>query len=86
MKKFFTLLVFCAFVLTAKAQLLNYEPFNYTPDGTMGLHTQSGEAWVRLNTGDSILVTSGNYRIPGCLVQLEIKFRLMDLAQIIIKL
>lgn len=65
MKKFFTLLVFCAFVFTTKAQLLNYESFNYTPDGTMGLYTQSGAAWVRLNTGDSILVTSGNLSYTG---------------------
>jgi len=65
MRKFFTLLVFCAFVFTAKAQLLNYEPFNYTPDGTMGIHTQSGAAWVRLNSGDSILVTSGNLSFTG---------------------
>jgi len=72
MRKFFTLLVFCAFVFTAKAQLLNYEPFNYTPDGTMGIHTQSGAAWVRLNSGDSILVTSGNLSFTGlqlCLQQ-----------------
>lgn len=41
------------------------EPFNYTPDATNGLSAQSAGLWVRINTGDSILVTSGNLSYPG---------------------
>lgn len=65
MKKIFTLISFICFLNAGQAQLLNYEPFNYTPDATMGLFTQSGGAWTRLNSGDSILVTTGNLIYAG---------------------
>ena len=52
-------------MLTAKGQLPFHEPFNYTPDPTLGLWTQSSAAWLRINTGDSILVTSGNLNYSG---------------------
>lgn len=46
------------------AQLFT-EPFNYTPDAVNGLSAQSGAVWVRINSGDSILVTSGNQNYAG---------------------
>ena len=41
------------------------EPFNYTPHATLGLETQSGLIWTRVNGGDSILVTAGSLTYPG---------------------
>ncbi|MBS1492023.1 MAG: T9SS type A sorting domain-containing protein [Bacteroidetes bacterium] len=41
------------------------EPFNYTASPTNGLSAQSSGAWIRLNTGDSILVESGNLTYTG---------------------
>ena len=65
MKKFFTLIGLCFLMLTSKGQLPFHEPFNYIPDPTLGLWTQSSAAWLRINTGDSILVTSGSLSYPG---------------------
>lgn len=41
------------------------EPFNYTPSLTNGLSAQSSGVWVRLNSGDSMLVDSGNLSYTG---------------------
>ena len=65
MKKIFTLIILLCLLNVSKAQLLNYEPFNYTPDATNGLFIQSGGVWKVLNSGDSILVTSGNLSYSG---------------------
>jgi hypothetical protein len=65
MKKIFTLIGLSFLMITAKGQLPFHEPFNYTPDPTLGLWTQSSAAWLRINTGDSILVTSGNLNYSG---------------------
>ena len=46
------------------AQLLT-EPFDYTPHATSGLSAQSTGAWNIINTGDSILINSGNLSYPG---------------------
>ena len=51
-------------VVNSWAQLLT-EPFNYTPDPINGLNLQSGGVWLRVNTGDSILVTSNSLNYPG---------------------
>lgn len=64
MKKIYFLISLCLVMLSSKGQLM-YEPFTYTPDAVNGLHTQSAAVWVRLNTGDSILVTSGSLTYPG---------------------
>ncbi len=48
----------------AMGQLIT-EPFNYTAHATDGLAKQSSLAWAIVNTGDSILVTSGNLSHPG---------------------
>ncbi|MBL8031865.1 MAG: hypothetical protein JNK33_06130, partial [Candidatus Doudnabacteria bacterium] len=64
MKKIYFLISLCLVMLSSKGQLM-YEPFNYTPDAVNGLYTQSAAVWVRINTGDSILVTSGNLSYPG---------------------
>ena len=55
MKKLYFLMLLSLVAMTIKAQLL-FEPFNYTPDPTNGLYVQSGGLWLRVNTGDSILV------------------------------
>lgn len=65
MKKIFTLIGLFFLMLTSKGQLPFYEPFNYTPDPVLGLWTQSSAAWLRINSGDSILVTSGNLSYSG---------------------
>lgn len=57
---FFTMLL----SVTTMGQLLT-EQFNYTADATNGLFTQSSGAWELLNTGDSILVGSGNLSYTG---------------------
>ncbi len=41
------------------------EPFNYTSDAVNGLSAQSAGLWVRINSGDSILVRSGNIGYVG---------------------
>jgi hypothetical protein len=64
MKKIYFLVLMSIAVLNCQAQLM-YEPFNYTPDPTNGVYTQSGGLWVRINTGDSILVTSGSLSYTG---------------------
>ncbi|MBK8141734.1 MAG: hypothetical protein IPK57_12550 [Chitinophagaceae bacterium] len=64
MKKLYFLMLLSLVAMTIKAQLL-FEPFNYTPDPTNGLYVQSGGLWLRVNTGDSILVTAGNLSYPG---------------------
>ena len=53
------------FLMSANAQLLFHEPFNYTPDANFGLSAQSGGTWFRINTGDSVLVSSGNLNYAG---------------------
>ncbi len=64
MKKIYFLISLCLVMLSSKGQLM-YESFNYTPDAVNGIYTQSAAAWVRINTGDSILVTSGSLSYPG---------------------
>ncbi|HUR66019.1 MAG TPA: hypothetical protein VMZ03_06680 [Chitinophagaceae bacterium] len=64
MKKFYFLLCLSFVVLNSRGQLLT-EPFNYTPDPINGIAQQSGGVWVRINSGDSILVTAGNLSYTG---------------------
>jgi hypothetical protein len=47
-----------------KGQLIT-EPFNYTAHVTDGLAKQSANVWNALNTGDSILIASGNLSYSG---------------------
>lgn len=65
MRKYFFLLLMLAGFYSAKAQQLFFEPFNYTPDPVLGLSVQSGGVWLKVNTGDSILVESGNLSYTG---------------------
>lgn len=64
MKKIILLITFFTVAMSGWSQLLN-EPFNYTPDATNGLFAQSGGIWVRINTGDSILVDAGSLSYTG---------------------
>ncbi len=68
MKKFKSTLLALLMLLVisgaSQAQLLT-EQFNYTPSATNGLSTQSSNLWIRFNTGDSILVTSGSLSYTG---------------------
>lgn len=64
MKKFYLLVCLVFVMMSSRAQLM-YEPFNYTPDPINGIAQQSGGVWVRINTGDSVLVTSGNLSYSG---------------------
>ena len=64
MKKF-CLSACLSFIMISCWGQLMYEPFSYTPDPTNGIAQKSGGVWVRINTGDSILVTSGNLSYPG---------------------
>lgn len=64
MKKFYFLVCLGFVAMNSWGQLL-YEPFNYTPDATNGIGQQSSSVWVRINAGDSMLVTSGNLAYPG---------------------
>lgn len=51
---------------TAVVEAVGFEEqFNYTSHVTNGLSTQSSNVWKKLNTGDSVLVTSGNLAYPG---------------------
>ncbi len=65
MKKFYFLICLLAMSLAGIGQQLLSEPFNYTPDPTNGLFAQSAGVWSRVNTGDSILVTSGSLSYTG---------------------
>jgi len=64
MKKIFTFL-FILVSFTSFSQVLITDPFNYTPDAVNGLATQSSGVWSNVNTGDSILVASGNLSYSG---------------------
>ena len=65
MKKYFFFILLILSMGSVKGQLLLHEPFNYTPDPVLGLWTQSTQAWLRLNTGDSVLVDAGNLSFTG---------------------
>ncbi len=65
MKKYFFFILLALSMVSVKGQLLLHEPFNYTPDPILGLWTQSSQAWLRLNTGDSVLVDAGNLTYSG---------------------
>lgn len=65
MKKLVLVLMTFMLALNTKAQLLMHEPFSYTPDAALGLSVQSGGNWAILNTGDSILVATGNLNYAG---------------------
>lgn len=65
MKKIYLLLFLFAFALAGQSQQLMHEPFNYTPDATLGLSAQSNATWLVVNSGDSILVEAGNLSYPG---------------------
>ncbi|HQV06879.1 MAG TPA: hypothetical protein PKW62_08985, partial [Chitinophagaceae bacterium] len=64
MKKIYLFVCLSLAVATVNAQLMT-EPFNYTPDPVLGLEAQSGGLWVGVNSGDSILITSGSLSYPG---------------------
>ena len=64
MKKFYLLICMGLVAMNSWGQLL-YEPFDYTPDAVNGIAQQSGGVWVRINSGDSVLVTSGNLSYSG---------------------
>jgi hypothetical protein len=65
MKKIFTFILLTLFCFKFNAQLLMYEPFNYTPSVTNGINAQSSGLWTNLNTGDSILVADGSLSYSG---------------------
>lgn len=65
MKKIFLAALLTVLIGNVRGQLLLHEQFNYTPDPVLGLWTQSSAAWLRINTGDSILVESGNLSYTG---------------------
>lgn len=51
---------------TARAQLIAYEPFNYTVGGNVAGNTLSGVgAWSALNTGTAPSILSGNLNVTG---------------------
>jgi hypothetical protein len=64
MKKIYLLLVLVMTTISGWSQLL-YEPFNYTPSTSQGLAVQSGGAWSIINSGDSVIITSGSLTYPG---------------------
>ncbi|MBK9939706.1 MAG: hypothetical protein IPP02_15240 [Chitinophagaceae bacterium] len=64
MKKFY-FLVCLSFVMMSSWAQFTLEPFNYTPHPTDGIALQSGGLWVRINSGDSMLVTAGNLSYSG---------------------
>ncbi len=76
MKKYFLLALLTVSMAIAKGQVLMDEPFNYTPDPVSGLAAQSSGAWLKVNTGDSILVESGSLSYSGLSVSTgnKIKF------------
>lgn len=66
MKKILSVLFFVLGLLpSVRSQLLMHEPFDYPAHPTDGIFTQSGGLWVRINTGDSILVDNGSLSYPG---------------------
>lgn len=65
MKKLFLLVGSLFLLLSSFGQQLMHEPFNYIPDPVNGLFAQSGGVWVRINSGDSILLVSGSLSYPG---------------------
>ncbi|HRI42207.1 MAG TPA: hypothetical protein PLW54_11060, partial [Bacteroidia bacterium] len=65
MKKYLLVILLFLSAGSTKAQLLLHETFNYTPDPVLGLWTQSSQAWLRLNTGDSVLVDAGSLSYTG---------------------
>lgn len=65
MKKLYILASIFLIINTSQAQLLMHEPFNYTPHPTDGLWVQSGAVWLRINSGDSILVDNNSLTYPG---------------------
>lgn len=65
MKKYLLFVFMAMWVVTVQGQLLLHEPFNYTPDPANGIYTQSAGQWVRINTGDSILVEAGSLSYTG---------------------
>lgn len=67
MKRFLFFLAVLFNLTMTSAQILLTEPFDYAVSATDGLPTQSSGAWVRLNTGDSILLTSGSLNYTGLL-------------------
>ena len=65
MKKIvFSILIFVLLPIVSKAQLISYEPFNYTPSAVSGLSAQSSMVWKWVNTGDSIFVNSASLSYP----------------------
>ncbi len=64
MKKLYFLIAFSMLVVNSWGQLLT-EPFNYTPNATLGIFTQSSGTWLNINTGDSVLIETGNLSYPG---------------------
>jgi hypothetical protein len=63
------LLVLISLTITyANAQLIFHEPFNYLPSPTNGLASQSSGAWIKINTQDSILISSGSLDYAGLAV------------------
>lgn len=59
--------VFAGFALTsARAQLIAYEPFNYTAGSTVAGNTLSGVGiWAAVNTGTAPTVVTGNLSVTG---------------------
>ena len=64
MKKLYCLLILFTVSVSSWSQLL-LEPFNYTPNATLGLGAQSNGAWLISNTGDSILVDNTSLSYAG---------------------
>src|SRR5690606_19138727 len=54
-----------AFSFAGRGQQLMHDPFNYTPDATLGLSAQSNAEWLTAATGDSILVVAGSLNFSG---------------------
>ncbi len=65
MKKIYLLLFLFAFSFAGRGQQLMHDPFNYTPDATLGLSAQSNGEWQIAATGDSILVVAGSLNYSG---------------------
>src|SRR5690606_11156822 len=65
MKKIYLLLFLFAFSIAGRGQQLMHDPFNYTPDATLGLSAQSNGEWQIAATGDSILVVAGSLNYSG---------------------
>ena len=65
MKKIYSIILLSLISFAGWGQLLFHEPFNYTPDPVNGIWTLSSGIWVRLNSGDSILIESGNLTYSG---------------------